>query len=472
MNKEYLTYKCLIFPILFFSVLIIPTVANQTATKQTGSIKIGIFLPETAGYTTYAPWVRQGFELGMIYATDGTNATTGGRPYELHYYDTEGDTSKIVGIVTRAIETDGMDILVGGVSSDVATGMIPIAAQYETLYFTGPAASAELTGSKFNKHMFRIGRNSYHDAKASIYHSMEIIGARKIAFLAVNVNFGHTGVAAMRDEVETKGGEVVATEMVPYGTTDFTPYLSRLRTEAQTGAGIDMLHVIWAGSFSELWRDVFTLEIYNYMNISNVAVDIYSMNILETELRALGGTIIGGQGMCVYGYELPNNSVNDWMVEQHIVRNIKPNGQYGLTYRVPELFTASSFGTAQFLVNVTSAIPDLQIDQMISHLEGLNITTPKGPTYLRPYDHQGLAEMYIADIVNDTKPGSETENLIIARLNKTIPAMEVAPPIKTNYDPYATKTTTTTGVQRTSGFEFLILIVGTVTLYYERKRRS
>ncbi|UCE14118.1 MAG: ABC transporter substrate-binding protein [Candidatus Heimdallarchaeota archaeon] len=469
MNKKQVI---LIFPFLFLSVLIFPTVAIQSDTNQNGPIKIGIFLPETAGYTTYAPWVRQGFELGMIYASDGTNTTSGGRPYELHYYDTKGSTSEIVGIVTRAIETDGMDILVGGVSSDVATGIIPIASQYETLYFIGPAASAELTGNLFDKHAFRIGRNSHHDAKTSIYHSMEIAGAKKIAFLAVNVNFGHTGVAAMRDEVEAKGGEVVMTEMVPLGTTDFTPYLSRLRTEAQTGAGIDMLHVIWAGSFSELWRDIFTLEIYNYMNISNVAVDIYAMNILETELRALGGTIIGGQGMCVYGYELPNNSVNDWMVEQHIERNIMPNIQHGLTYRVPELFTASAFGTAQFLVNVTSAIPDLQIDKMISHLEGLNITCPKGPTYIRPYDHQGLAEMYIADIVNDTRPGSETENLIIASLNKTIPALEVAPPIKTDYDPYATGTTTTTTAQRTFGNEYIVFILGIVAIYCKKKRRS
>ncbi|MHA2277039.1 MAG: hypothetical protein ACXAC2_14795 [Candidatus Kariarchaeaceae archaeon] len=72
---------------------------------------------------------------------------------------------------------------------------------------------------------------------------------------------------------------------------------------------------------------------------------------------------------------------------------------------------------------------------MICHLEGLNITTPKGPTYMRPEDHQGLAEMYIAEVVNDTRVASETYNLLIGQLVETLPASEVAPPIKTDYIP-------------------------------------
>ncbi len=119
-----------------------------------------------------------------------------------------------------------------------------------------------------------------------------------------------------------------------------------------------------------------------------------------------------------------------------------PNGGYGLTYRVPELFTASGFATAQFLVNVTNAVPDLDTDDMITHLEsGLLIDCPKGETYLRPEDHQGLAEMYIAEAWNDTRSGSETEGLIIAKLVETLHRDVVAPPIASNYTPGDTSTT-------------------------------
>ena len=158
-------------------------------------------------------------------------------------------------------------------------------------------------------------------------------------------------------------------------------------------------------------------------------------------------TYEGTTGLCLYGYDLPNNSVNDWMIAQHIERNIMPDGDYGYNYRVPEIFTASAFATAQFLVNVTNAIPELDSGLMINYLEnGLLIDSPKGPTYLRPEDHQGLAEMYIAEAWNDTRNDSETYGYIIAKLVETLNRTLVAPLIESDYEPggFAPITTTST----------------------------
>jgi hypothetical protein len=46
--------------------------------------------------------------------------------------------------------------------------------------------------------------------------------------------------------------------------------------------------------------------------------------------------------------------------------------------------------------------------------------------------------MYIAKAVNDTRPGSETENIIIAELVQTLNYSEVAPPVESvwNGEPY------------------------------------
>ena len=439
MKKNKIIGIMILIPFTISCLLIFPSLAIPNELEQPDPIKIGVFIPISTGYKDYGEWARQGFELGLMYATDGTNATSAGRPYELHYYDTLNSPASIATIVTDAIETDGIDIIFGGCSSAVAANIIPVAKQYEKLYFVGPAADTEITGNLFDKHTFRVSRNNYHDAVAGIYHSMEVIGAKKIAFLAMDYSFGYSGVGAMSQEVAKRGGKVVDIEYAPFSLAPpagwFTPYLLDL-IDVDSTVGIDMLHIIWAGSFTELWNDIINQGIPNYMNVSGVAIDILSMNALEATLTP-PATIIGGQGLCVYGYKLPNNPVNDWMVEQHITRNIMPNYKYwGLTYRVPELFTASAFGSAQFLVNVTDTVADMNIDHMIAHLEGLNITTPKGPTYMRPNDHQGLAEMYIADIVNDTNPTSETYNLVIAELYQTISAADCAPPITTDYIPY------------------------------------
>ncbi|MFW9833222.1 MAG: ABC transporter substrate-binding protein, partial [Candidatus Thorarchaeota archaeon] len=393
---------------------------------QTGPITIGVFAPFTNGYglEAYAPWTKQGFELGMIYATtmmgyDNENETEAGRPYEIIYYDTQANPSLATTLATDAIETDGVDILVGGTSSSVAAALAPLAESYEKVYFVTPAAASSITAEDFNPYVFRIARNNWHDAYAGVNYAMDTLGYTKFAFLAADYSFGRFGVDAMTSVIQDKGGTVVTSLYEPLTQTDFQASIDALKA-ADAVNDIEYLFLIWAGSFVSLYNDLYTYNIMADMELAGACIDILSMNTAEAGLSG-NATYIGSQGLCLYGYELPNNAVNDWMVAEHVARNIMPNIQWGLTYRVPELFTAAGFATAQFLVDVTNAVPDLDTDMMIDYLEGgIDINTPKGPTLLRPDDHQGLAEMYIATAVNDTDPTSETYKLVIAQLNETL----------------------------------------------------
>ncbi len=433
MKRRKIVILLSVFTLVLVSLSAIPTASVATHSAEE-PIKIGLFAPFTsAALSFYAPWTKQGFELGMIYATDETNATNAGRPYEIIEYDTKGSPTDAATLAVQAIETDGIDIMVGATYSSVAAALVPIAEQYEKLFFISPAADAALTGVKFNKYIFRVARNNWHDAKAGIKYAIDTVGATKFAFLAADYSFGYSGVATMTAEIFARGGSVVATEYASLATTDFTPQITSLLA-VEASVGIDYLMIVWAGNFAFLYGDLATNEVANYMDVGGAAIDIFSMNVIEASLTP-PATIEGGIGLCLYGYELPDNPVNDWMVEQHVLRNIKPNGAFGLEYRVPELFTASGFGTAQFLVDATNAVPDLDVEKMICHLEGLTITTPKGPTYMRPEDHQGLAEMYIAEIWKDDRPDSETYGFLIAKLVERIPPMDVAPPVDTIYTP-------------------------------------
>ncbi|MHA1960614.1 MAG: ABC transporter substrate-binding protein [Candidatus Thorarchaeota archaeon] len=432
-----------VFPISFSALLLVSMflpcfLYTPAAAQDTDPIKIGVFAPfTTAGLSFYAPWTQQGFELGLVYATtemgyDNENKTQAGRDYELHYYDTKGDVVEAASLATTAIETDGIDILVGATYSSVAAAIAPIAEEYEKLFFMSPAADASLTGSLLNQYIFRIARNNWQDAYAGVTYAMDTLGHSNFAFLAADYSFGYSGVESMTAVIEEKGGTVATSQFAPLTTTDFSPYLTNLLTE-DTSSDIDYLFVIWAGSFAAMYADFGTYDIESNMEIAGACIDILSMNIIQAGMVP-PATYVGATGLCLYGYDLPNNAVNDWMVAEHVTRNIKPNGAFGLQYRVPELFTASGFATAQFVVGVTNAVPSLESIAMITYLEsGITINTPKGPTYLRPADHQGLAEMYIAEAVIDDRVGSETEGFVIAQIVETLHRDTVAPPIDTNY---------------------------------------
>jgi branched-chain amino acid transport system substrate-binding protein len=457
-----LALSLILFVSVFIPCFFVQPAAAETP-AQTTPIKIGIFTPETAGLTTYGPWTKQGFELGMIYATtemgyDNENKTEAGRPYELHYYDTKGDVSHAATVATQAIETDGIDILVGATSSAVAAALAPIAEDYEKIFFITPAAASSITESGFNPYIFRIARNNWHDAYAGVTYAMDTLGYTKFAFLAADYSFGYDGVASMTSVIEDKGGVVLGSVYAGLFDTDFTADIDALKA-LDAANDIEYLFIIWALDFSYLYGDLASQNLAADMEIAGACIDILSMNAIEASLTP-PATYIGSTGLCVYGYELPDNPVNDWMVAQHIARNVQSDYPY-YTFMVPELFTASAFATAQFLVDVTNEIANLDTDLMINYLEsGITINCPKGPTYLRPEDHQGLAEMYIATAVNDTRSGSETENLVIAELVETLNYSTVAPPVASEWDgvPYvpggfapATSTGTSTGTGTDTG---------------------
>lgn len=455
--------------ILLPSMAVVPVAVTQSSTQaSTTPIKIGIFAPypSLSALSLYGAMTIQGFQLGLIYSTGGTNKTIDGRPYQLYYYDTKSDPTTATTVATNAIETDGIDILVGGTSSAVAAALQTVAAQYHKLYFITPGADASLTGSNFNQYSFRLARNSYQDAITGIDYAWDSTGARRFAIIAPGYSFGYSGAQAMQQEITNHGGVTVDTVYVPLGTTDFTPYMNRLITDNNTLGGIDMLMVIWAGSgFNYLYAGLADNHIANYMNISSGVIDIGSMDAIQASMTT--GTLLGQTGLAVYGYQLPNNSVNTWMVDQSVARKITPDSGYAgssaAIYKMdfskmyaPDLFTPDGFSTAEFLVNVTNNVPSLNVNSMICGLENMTLATPKGMERIRPQDHQGLPEMYVATIVKDNNTNSPSYGSLIGKLVETLSPEQVAPPIQTSY----TGCTASSTSKSSPGFEMPTVILG------------
>ncbi|MHA2277038.1 MAG: ABC transporter substrate-binding protein, partial [Candidatus Kariarchaeaceae archaeon] len=150
------------------------------------------------------------------------------------------------------------------------------------------------------------------------------------AFIAPDYSFGWAGVNAMQSEVIARGGKIVATEYVTaggFGAADITPYLNRIK-DVDTGVGVDMLMIVWAGSFSELYRDMEVVGIPTLMNVSGGVIDTWSMTFAEGTFTP-PATLVGTQGLAVYGYELANNPVNDWMVQEYVNRDISTSAHVG-----------------------------------------------------------------------------------------------------------------------------------------------
>ncbi|MBY0121088.1 substrate-binding domain-containing protein [Bacillus sp. S/N-304-OC-R1] len=343
---------------------------EQKETKNSEPIKIGVLASQTGGLESYGKQTLQGFELGLDYATNGTREVAG-RKIEVFIEDTETKPEVAVQKATKLLEEKGVDFLVGSSSSGDTLAVLPLAEEYKKIMVVEPAAADTITGSEFNKYIFRTARNSSQDAVAGA----AAIAAEgvKIATLAPDYSFGRDGVEAFKEAAMKLGAEIVHEEYADPAATDFTSNIQKI-----IDAKPDYLFVVWAGANSP-WNQIADMKVQEKgIKISTGAPDIPALATMEP--------LIGMEGFTVYYHELPNNDINKWLVEEHKKRY---NGE------VPDLFTPGGMSAAIAIVEALKKTEgDASADTLIAAMEGMSFETPKGKMTFRPDDHQALQSLY------------------------------------------------------------------------------
>ncbi|MET3696322.1 amino acid/amide ABC transporter substrate-binding protein (HAAT family) [Bacillus oleivorans] len=364
-------------------------------------IKIGVLASMTGALESYGQQTTRGFELGIDYATDGTGEVAG-RKIEIIIEDTETKPEVAVQKATKLLEEDGVDFLVGSSSSGDTLAVIGLAEEYEKIMIVEPAVADSITGSEFNPYIFRTARNSSQDAVAG---AAAIAGEGvKIATLAPDYSFGWDGVAAFKEAAEALGAEIVLEEYADPAATDFTANIQKI-----VDADPDYLFVVWAGANSP-WQQIADMKLQEKgIKISTGAPDIPALSLMEP--------LVGMEGFSVYYHELPDNEINNWLVEEHKKR---------FDGNVPDLFTPGGMSAAIAIVEaLEKAEGDTDANKLIEIMEGMSFETPKGTMTFRPEDHQALQTLYAIRL--EKKEGVPYPVPVLIR---ELGPEETAPPIR------------------------------------------
>jgi branched-chain amino acid transport system substrate-binding protein len=366
-------------------------------------IKIGVLTTKTGILEAYGNQMLKGFYIGLDYATNGTREING-RPIEVIEKDTQTDPQIAVQRATELFEDENIDILVGSASSGDTLAVLPLAEAYEKIMIVEPAVADSITGSEWNPYVFRTGRNSSQDAVAGA--AAIASPGIKIAVLAPNYAFGLDGAAAFKEAAEALGAEIVLEEYPAPDATDFTANIQKV-----IDADPDYLFVIWAGANAP-WRAINDMGVAERgITVSTGAPDIAALSTMEN--------LIGMEGFTVYHHTLPDNAVNDFLVEEHAKRH---DGE------VPDLFTpggmASAIAAVEALKQSNGAT---DAETLISVMEGMEFESPKGKMTFRAEDHQALQPMYAIRL--ETVEGFDYPVPVLIR---ELSAEETAPPIRNN----------------------------------------
>jgi len=344
-------------------------------------VKIALVVDKTGPLEAYAKQTLDGFAMGLEYATGGTMAVAGRK---LVVIEKDSQTKPDVGrnLLGEAYNDDGADIAVGGTSSAVALAMLPVAQDNKKIFIVEPAVADSITGDKWNRYIFRTGRNSSQDAISNAL----AIGkpGTVIATLAQDYAFGRDFVTAFRTALAPTGAKLVFEEYAPPATTDFTASLQRIFDALAKEKGRKIIFMNWAGS--------------NPMTALK-ALDPERLGItMSTGSNILPALVAykdfpGLEGAGYYYYENPKNKVNDWLVAESKKR---------FKGAPPDFFTCGGFIAAQAVVEALKKTGgSTDTEKLIAAMEGMSYDSPKGKVTFRQQDHQLLQVMYAFKIKVD-----------------------------------------------------------------------
>lgn len=357
---------------------------------------------KTGPLEAYAKQTHNGLMLGLEYATQGT-MTVAGRKIRVIEKDNQGKPDVARAQLASAYADDDADIAVGPTSSGVALAMLPIAEEYEKILLVEPAVADSITGDKWNKYIFRTGRNSSQDAIANAVAFDQ--PDTSIAMLAQDYAFGRDGVKAFKGAL--KQARIVHEEYLPANATDFTAGAQRLFDALKDKPGRKIIFILWAGAgnpfkIADLDPKRFGIEIATGGNT------LAAM----TPLKSLAGM----EGATYYYYGIPRNPINDWLVAEHQKRYGQP----------PDFFTAGGMSAAIAIVTaLNKSAGKSDTDTLIKTMEGMSFDTPKGKMTFRPEDHQAMQSMYHFRIKNDASVPWAVQDLV-----KEITPDQMAVPIQ------------------------------------------
>jgi branched-chain amino acid transport system substrate-binding protein len=183
--------------------------------------------------------------LGKKVSVDEWNARGGvlGRQIKLVHADTAADVNIAVPNVTKLIEQDKVDVLVGEVSSNVGLAVSALAQRLGIVFVAAGTHDTTITGTNARLCCFRTTAANAMLANATAKALLPY--GKKWFFITPDYAYGHSAQEGFQSVLEANGGQSLGNELTafPRNSGDFTAQLTKAKN-----SGADVLVLNWYGS--------------------------------------------------------------------------------------------------------------------------------------------------------------------------------------------------------------------------------
>ncbi len=190
-----------------------------------GEIPIGVVHPITGRLGLDNPPLGQGFELAV---TEINNSQFSGVNIKLIVEDGQSTVENAVEAYNKLIHQDGVSAILGPATSMQAQAVFPIAQQNRVVTISSTSAARGL--SAIGDFIFRTALTTDVLIPSGVRITQEKLGYKKVATIYDEIDlFSTDSDAVVKEALTANGVEILTTETLQTGETDFSAQLTRIK---------------------------------------------------------------------------------------------------------------------------------------------------------------------------------------------------------------------------------------------------
>jgi urea transport system substrate-binding protein len=342
--------------------------SSKPSSTQADTVKIGVLAPITGPLAPYGAAIKNGMEV----AVDLINASGGfgGRKVEYTLLDDQTDPKAAVAQARKLLVQDRVDLLMGTTSSATTLAVIPQAeAAHKPFMYVVEGEDKACTKSNGTRPLI-FGNGETPEQKMSRYvPSMLKTLGKRVYFIGSDYVFPHFVNDITAGYVKKAGGAVVGTNYAPLGTSEFSSYISKIKS-----AKPDVIFISVVGT-----DGVALVKQLGQFGLGK-SVKLTGMPTFAPE--AIGGFSSVAQG--VYTVDRYWEGLSNPLNKKYVAAYKK---KFPKALPVPTAAAEGTYGTLLLFKAAVEKAGSVDADAVAKALSGISVNTPAGKLTINPKNH-------------------------------------------------------------------------------------
>ena len=369
-----------------------PHYVTSAGAASTEPIKIGVLVPQTGIMTE----VGNNVKSGLTIAFDEVGWKIDGRDIKMIVEDDEMKPPVALQKARKLVESDRVDLLAGVVHSGIALALRDYVDERRIPLIISCATADAITKEKASKYVFRTSYNSEQQSAPIAVYSYRELKDRAAFAIAQDYVLGHDMADWFKRVFEKLGGKVAGEVFSPLGTTDFAPYLTKIKD-------VDAVWISTPGSDGiQLIKQYDEYGLKKKIKHLIGATPTYQAYMLDLEKDAALGA------MCSSAYAVALNSPENRKFVNTYLKMSKG--------RLPDDIVEGSYVAGRVIIegikNAKGNTAD--VPKLLDSFRKVKLVTPRGP-FSFDANQNSVCDIYIEKVVK--KDGKYTKDIIYTYKN-------------------------------------------------------